>query len=105
MHIGRTTGLGLDRPFLTLEGGRPEGAVSADGRVMGTYLHGLFAADSFRHAFLSRLSGGGFEGAAYEKQVEETLDALAAHLETHLDLDGMLAAALPVDLAILSRAS
>ncbi len=96
MHIGRTTGPGLDRPFLSLQGDRPEGAVSADGRVMGTYLHGLFAADGFRHAFLSRLSGGGFEGTAYETLIEETLDALAAHLETHLDLDGMLAAASPV---------
>ena len=105
MHIGRTTGPGRDRPFLRLEGDRAEGAVSADGRVMGTYLHGLFAADGFRHAFLSRLSGGGFEGAAYETLIEETLDALAAHLETHLDLDGMLAAAAPVDGGALSRAS
>ncbi len=102
MHIGRTIGPGLDRPFLTLEGGRPEGAVSADGRVMGTYLHGLFAADGFRHAFLSHLSGGGFEGRAYETLIEETLDALAAHLEEHLDLDGMLAAAGPVKAAKLN---
>ena len=102
MHIGRTTGPGLDRPFLTLEGDRPEGAVSADGRVMGTYLHGLFAADGFRHAFLSSLRGGGFEGVAYETQIEETLDALARHLEEHLDLDALLAAASPVDLGALS---
>ena len=36
-------------------GGRPDGAISADGRVAGTYLHGLFAADGFRRAFLAGL--------------------------------------------------
>ena len=36
-------------------GGRPDGATSADGRVMGCYLHGIFASDDFRRAFLKRL--------------------------------------------------
>ena len=92
MHVGKTDGPALDRPFLTLAG-RPEGAVSEDGRVLGCYLHGLFAADGFRHAFLSRLKLRAVSGLAYEAQVEGTLDALADHLETHLDLDGLLAAA------------
>ncbi|MBI2978559.1 MAG: cobyric acid synthase, partial [Rhodospirillales bacterium] len=96
MHIGRTEGPDCARPWLTLEDGRGEGARSADGRVMGTYLHGLFAADAFRHAFLKRLRGGGFEGFAYEVRIEATLDALARHLEAHLDLDALLAAAAPV---------
>ena len=102
MHIGETTGPDLARPWLRLEGGRPEGARSADGRVMGTYVHGLFAADGFRHAFLAGITGGGFEGVAYEVVIEETLDALAAHLEEHLDLDGLLAAAAPVKTQPLS---
>jgi adenosylcobyric acid synthase len=92
MHVGKTDGPALERPFLTLAG-RPEGAVSGDGRVIGCYLHGLFAADGFRHAFLSRLKLRAVSGLAYEAQVEGTLDALAEHLETHLDLDGLLAAA------------
>jgi len=96
MHIGCTEGPDCARPWLTLEDGRGEGARSADGRVMGTYLHGLFAADAFRHAFLKRLRGGGFAGFAYETQIEATLDALARHLEAHLDLDALLAAAAPV---------
>jgi adenosylcobyric acid synthase len=95
MHVGVTSGPALERPLLTLVG-RPRsagGAVSADGRVLGCYLHGLFAADGFRHAFLSRLKLRAVSGLAYEAQVESTLDALADHLETHLDLDGLLAAA------------
>ena len=85
MHMGRTDGLDTGRPFAEV-GGMNEGAVSADGRVMGTYLHGLFAADGFRRAFL------GLEASTlgYEAHVEAVLDALAAHLETHLDLDALL---------------
>ena len=92
MHVGVTSGPALERPLLTLSG-RKEGAVSEDGKVLGCYLHGLFAADGFRHAFLSRLKLRAVSGLAYEAQVESTLDALAEHLETHLDLDGLLAAA------------
>lgn len=87
MHMGRTEGADCARPFLTLAG-RPDGATSRDGRIMGCYLHGLFANDSFRHAFLGRE-----HGVDYEAQVEEVLDRLAAHLAAHLDLDGLLAIA------------
>ena len=92
MHIGRTTGPGLERPLLDLNG-RPDGAVSDDGRVLGSYLHGLFASDAFRHAFLARLKDRAASGLAYEAEVEATLDKLAAHLEGCLDLDGFLEAA------------
>jgi adenosylcobyric acid synthase len=93
MHLGITTGPGLARPMLQLAG-RPEGAISADGLVAGCYLHGLFAADRFRGAFLAAL-GGTSDAVAYEHRVESTLDALADHLERHLDLETMLAAARP----------
>ena len=102
MHIGDTSGPGLERPWLTLDDGLGEGARSADGLVMGTYLHGIFASDTFRHAFLGRLGLGEYEGIAYEAMIEETLDALAAHLEEHLDLDALLAVAAPVKAAKLS---
>jgi adenosylcobyric acid synthase len=92
MHVGKTSGPALARPMLEL-GGRPDGAVSADGRIMGCYLHGLFAADGFRHAFLSRLRARAVSGVAYEAQVEAALEALADHLEGSLDLDGLLALA------------
>jgi len=89
MHVGETRGAGLQRPMLRLGAG-PEGAVSADGRVMGCYLHGLFAADGFRQTFLGRIRARGASGLAYEAEVEATLDALADHLEKHLDLDRLL---------------
>jgi adenosylcobyric acid synthase len=92
MHMGRTTGPDTARPFASVSGA-PEGAVSADGRVMGTYLHGLFAADGFRTAFLSALGTPGTGETAYDAGIESTLDALAAHLEAHLDLDALLAMA------------
>jgi adenosylcobyric acid synthase len=88
MHMGETTGPDRDRPFATIAGAG-EGARSADGRVMGTYLHGLFAADAFRRAFLD----GHGSDLGYEAGIEATLDALARHLETHLDLDALLALA------------
>jgi len=92
MHVGRTSGPDLARPMLRL-GSRDEGAVSADGKVMGCYLHGLFAADDFRHAFLGRLTARAASGVAYEAEIEAVLDRLAAHLEAHLDLDRLLVAA------------
>jgi adenosylcobyric acid synthase len=95
MHLGLTEGPGSARPMLDL-GGRPDGAVSTDGRVAGCYLHGLFACDAFRHAFLARLGGCG--SAAYEARIESVLDALADHLERHLDLAALLAAARPPQL-------
>jgi adenosylcobyric acid synthase len=92
MHIGKTSGPGLARPMLEIAG-HPDGAVSPNGLVMGCYLHGLFAADDFRRAFLSRLREGRPQAEAYEARVESTLDALAAHLEAHCDLDALLAIA------------
>lgn len=89
MHVGRTEGPDRARSFATV-GGAPDGAVSPDGRVAGTYCHGLFASDGFRRAFLAGL--GAEPGAlAYESRVEETLDALADHLARHIDI-GRLAA-------------
>ncbi|WP_108395584.1 cobyric acid synthase [Devosia submarina] len=93
MHMGETEGPDRSRPFAMVEN-TPEGAISPDGRVMGTYLHGLFAADGFRRAMLGNAAALDF---AYESSVEQTLDALAAHLETHLDLSALLALADPVN--------
>lgn len=91
IHIGRTDGPDRARPFAHMDH-HPEGATSTDGRVTGTYLHGLFAADAFRAAWLTAL-GATAGGMGYGATVDSTLDALAAHLETHMDVDGLLALA------------
>ena len=91
IHIGRTKGKDRKRPFAFVDG-RPEGAVSTDGRVHGSYLHGLFACDAFRSAYLARL-GIAPSGARYGENVEGALDALAEHIERHLDVDGLFALA------------
>ncbi len=91
IHIGETTGPDCARAWLHLPD-RPEGAATADGRVRGTYLHGVFSSDRFRAAYLSGL--GARSGlAGYDAGVEETLEALAAHLERHMDIDHLLALA------------
>lgn len=88
IHIGRTEGPGRARPFARLNG-QDEGATSPDGRITGTYLHGVFTADAFRAAFLATL-GVGAAGPGYQATLETTLDALAAHMEAHLDVAGLL---------------
>jgi adenosylcobyric acid synthase len=90
MHCGTTTGPALERPMLRLGGERPEGAVDAEGRVMGCYVHGLFAEDGFRQAFLRRLGGGASSGLNYAADVDAALDELALHLDAHLNLARIL---------------
>jgi adenosylcobyric acid synthase len=89
MHMGVTTGPDCARPFGKLADGTPEGAMSPDGRVVGTYIHGLFADDRQRAAWLARLSAGPAI-TSYEPMIDEVLDALAAHLAAHVDLDRLL---------------
>jgi adenosylcobyric acid synthase len=89
MHMGVTTGPDCARPFAKLAGGAPDGAVSADGRITGTYVHGLFADDRQRSAWLTRL-GAGPSVVAHDGLVETTLDHLAAHVAAHLDLGRLL---------------
>jgi len=89
MHMGVTAGPDCSRAFAVVEG-EAEGAMSADGRIMGTYLHGLFAADPFRRAFLGDVAQPGLD---YEAGVDATLDALADHLEHHLDIPTLFAQA------------
>ncbi|WP_426439206.1 cobyric acid synthase [Bradyrhizobium genosp. P] len=91
IHIGHTDGPDRARPFASV-GGTPEGAVSGDGRILGSYLHGLFASDSFRKAFLAQLDIP-VADQPYGARVEGALEALADHIEAHLDVAGMLALA------------
>jgi adenosylcobyric acid synthase len=91
MHVGETAGPDCARPLMRFADGRLDGAISADGRIAGAYVHGLFADDSQRAAWLALL--GTTSGIDYEATIERTLDKLADHCEAHLDLEALLAAA------------
>ncbi|MEL6920893.1 MAG: cobyric acid synthase [Pseudomonadota bacterium] len=91
IHLGETVGDDCARPVADL-GGRMDGATSKDGRVFGTYLHGLFESGAYRRAFLQRL-GVESDGVDHRQHVEAALDELAAAMEETLDVDAMLAVA------------
>jgi len=88
IHIGKTTGPDCARSWLRV-GTRHDSAQSADTRVRGCYVHGLFSSGAFRAAYFEEM-GAPVSGFDYEPAVETALEALAAHLETHLDLDLIL---------------
>ena len=88
MHVGETSGSDCARPVLRFHDGRVDGAQSRDGRVAGAYVHGLFATDALRGALLRAL-GATPSDLHFEDSIEETLDALAAHCEAHIDLDAL----------------
>ena len=94
MHLGLSEGPDRKNPWVCLDNRRTEGAISSDGRVMGSYIHGIFAADGFRQAFLEGLRSGRASTTAYEIKVEKTLNDLAEHLEENMDLDALYAASL-----------
>jgi adenosylcobyric acid synthase len=90
IHLGRSEGRDCARPVFMVDG-RPDGASNSDGRVQGTYIHGLFAGDAFRKAWLANL--GIVSSLAYASQIETALDALADHVEAHLDIEAILSIA------------
>jgi adenosylcobyric acid synthase len=92
MHVGRTTGAGLERPFATFDEGGADGAVSADGRVAGVYLHGLFNATPARATLLAQL-GATSSGADHAAAVDAALDEIAQVLSHALDIDALAAIA------------
>ncbi|QMU57107.1 MAG: cobyric acid synthase [Boseongicola sp.] len=91
IHIGQTAGADCARPYAMI-GDQADGAVSSDGRIAGTYLHGLFTDDAFRAAWLTA-RGVAAANVSYGAEVDRILDELAAHLETHMDLDALFAVA------------
>ena len=91
IHMGATSGPDRARGPMAVDG-VTEGAASEDGRVWGSYLHGIFASGGFRRAFLATL-GAGSDGADHLPVVGEALDELAAELERRLDVEALLAIA------------
>lgn len=92
IHMGRTSGPDAERPLHRLADGRADGAQSIDGRVAGTYVHGIFASDRYRAEWL-RAFGVEAGIGDHDGLVDRTLDELADHLETHLDIDRLISLA------------
>lgn len=83
IHLGITRGPACNRPSAIIDGA-PDGALSADGHIMGTYLHGLFGSDTYRARLLQSFGLSG-EGGNYRESVDRALDEVASGLEKHLD--------------------
>ncbi|SEH14731.1 adenosylcobyric acid synthase (glutamine-hydrolysing) [Sphingopyxis sp. YR583] len=89
MHMGETRGPGTERPFAFLEGAARDGAINAEGNVIGSYLHGVFTSPELRRALLSRIGVAG-GGRDYATDVDAALDDIAAEFAAHADIDAML---------------
>ena len=80
IHLGETSGPDTRRPWVVCSTGSSS-AMSADGLVCGSYVHGIFASEAFRTAVF----GPGFDQTDYLRTVETTLDRLATHLDCSID--------------------
>jgi adenosylcobyric acid synthase len=94
IHMGFTEPLENLEPAIRADSGGFEGACRPDGRVWGTYLHGLFDTMSFRRAFLEDLSPDRYAQTDHEHTIDEykdrQYDLLAEHFETHLDMNTLM---------------
>ena len=93
IHMGETRGPDLSRPVLEIDG-RPEGASSANGQIIGSYVHGIFADNFFRKAFLENLADRqgraiNFGEVDFAGNVDAVLNRLADHIAEHLDMDAI----------------
>ena len=92
IHLGHTTGPDTTRPIGHFADGQQEGATSADGLIAGSYVHGLLGEATQRRAWLARI-GVDATGPDHGADIDAALDAIAARIETHVDVDGLIALA------------
>ena len=89
IHNGVTKGDALSRPMLLLED-YLDGAISADGQVMGCYLHGLFDQGKAAEALLSWAGLAQGEAVDYDLHRHQELDRLADVLDASVDMTRLL---------------
>ncbi|MBL8258653.1 MAG: cobyric acid synthase [Candidatus Competibacteraceae bacterium] len=86
IHAGVSAGSALAQPAIRLDDGRLDGALSQDGQLLGTYLHGLFDAAPARDALLRWAGLAVRETPDYRQLREEGINRLADAIAEHLDL-------------------
>ena len=87
IHMGITLGPALARPAVRLADGRTDGAISADGRILATYCHGLFDRPEALAALLAWAGAAGIAPVDFAARREADLDRLADAVEAALDWD------------------
>ncbi len=85
IHAGVTTGAALEQAAVRLDDGRCDGAQSADGQILGTYLHGLFESPAACSALLRWAGLRGVQEVDYHALRERDIERLADLVEKHLD--------------------
>ena len=90
IHAGVSRGRALENPTAILEGARPDGALSGDGRVFGTYLHGIFESPTACAAVLRWAGLRDPQKVDYREVRERAIERLADSVEAHLDLGAIL---------------
>lgn len=90
IHAGHSAGPALDQPALRLHDGRLDGAVSADGQIVGSYLHGLFERPAACAALLRWAGLARPQSLDYPARREQMLDRLADAVEASLDVARMM---------------
>lgn len=87
IHAGVTHGPGLEHPAVQLDDGRNDGAISADGQILATYLHGLFEGSQSCAALLRWAGLADAQAIDYEALRERDIERLADLVEQHLDTE------------------
>ncbi|UVL90579.1 cobyric acid synthase [Pseudomonas sichuanensis] len=85
IHAGVTRGPALEHPAVQLQDGRCDGAISADGQILATYLHGLFEGSQSCAALLRWAGLADVQAIDYEALRERDIERLADLVEQHLD--------------------
>jgi adenosylcobyric acid synthase len=85
MHMGVSDRQSDVKPFATLNGTAPDGAISSSGRIFGTYVHGIFQSRHFRDRLLKML-GSGSDAADQSSIIDAALDRIAQQLEEQIDM-------------------
>ncbi len=88
IHMGQTTGPDTQAPFALVKD-ENEGSRSPDGRIEGTYLHGVFSSDTFRRAWLKGLGFAVDDGLSYESEVEKAIESLADGVEVAVNVEAL----------------